>query len=64
MKCELCSSGHREPERKLCQPCSEAVARLWNMVQQEFQSSAYAPVGEATQAGSAPKTVRQPYALL
>ena len=32
MKCELCDAGHREPEQKLCQPCMEAVARLWRIV--------------------------------
>ena len=32
MKCELCNAGHREPEQKLCEPCIEAVARLWRIV--------------------------------
>ena len=29
MKCELCNSGRREPEQKLCEPCIEVIARLW-----------------------------------
>jgi hypothetical protein len=32
MKCEICDAGHREPEQKLCQPCMEAVARIWRIV--------------------------------
>jgi len=64
MKCELCSSSHREPEQQLCRPCIEAVARLWNILRQEYQSIACAPAGEPMQTGSAPKTARPTYALL
>jgi len=66
MKCELCGSSHQEPERKLCQPCIEAVARLWNIANQQGLAIACegAPAGEPMQAGSAPKTARPPYALL
>ena len=32
MKCELCSSGQREHERRLCPACMEAVARLSEIV--------------------------------
>jgi len=66
MKCELCHSGYQEPEQKLCQPCVEAVARLWNITNQDGRSIAGigALVGEPMQTGSAPNTARPPYALL
>jgi hypothetical protein len=32
MKCDLCNADHREPQQKLCQPCIEAVARIWTLV--------------------------------
>jgi len=66
MKCELCNSGYQEPEQKLCQPCIEAVARLWNIAKQEGQSIAAAgePAGERLQTGFASKTARPPSALL
>ena len=32
MKCELCSSGQREREQRLCLPCMETMARLWKIV--------------------------------
>jgi len=31
MKCELCNSARREPEQRLCEPCIEAVIRLWTI---------------------------------
>lgn len=31
MKCELCNSDERGPRQRLCVPCLEAVARLWNI---------------------------------
>jgi hypothetical protein len=31
MKCELCHSDETEPRQRLCVPCMEAVARLWNI---------------------------------
>jgi hypothetical protein len=31
MKCELCNSDEPERRRRLCLPCIEAVARLWNI---------------------------------
>ena len=66
MKCELCSSSHQEPEQKLCRACIEAVARLWNIVNQEGRSIACvgAAAGELMKTGSAPKTARAPYGLL
>src|SRR5271157_2441512 len=57
MKCELCNSGYREPEQRLCRPCIEAVARLWNIANQEGRS--IAGVGEPVerlQVGAALKT--------
>jgi hypothetical protein len=41
MKCELCSSGRRERDHRLCLPCMEAMARLWKIV-----SSAAVPAAE------------------
>lgn len=32
MKCELCNSDESRPRQRLCVPCVEAVARLWNIV--------------------------------
>jgi len=65
MKCELCNSGPRERKQKLCQPCIEAVARLWNIANQAGYSiaSAATAIGESVQTGSASETARQPYAL-
>ena len=31
MRCELCNSGHREHESRLCKPCTEAIVRLWTI---------------------------------
>lgn len=39
MKGELCDAGHREPEQKLCQPCVEAVARIWRIVNAQVPRS-------------------------
>jgi hypothetical protein len=41
MQCELCSSGERERDHRLCLPCMEAMARLWKIV-----SSAAVPAAE------------------
>jgi hypothetical protein len=64
MKCELCNSDYREPEERLCEPCLEAVARLWNISRLESQSVARAavPVGESMP-GSVLKTASPPHAL-
>jgi len=64
MKCELCSSDCHEPEERLCQPCLEAVARLWNISRLESKSLARAavPVGQSMP-GSVLKTARPPHAL-
>ncbi|MGB8770951.1 MAG: hypothetical protein WCC92_15130 [Candidatus Korobacteraceae bacterium] len=46
MKGELCDAGHREPEQKLCQPCVEAVARIWRIVNAPGPSIGAAGEGE------------------
>ena len=40
MRCELCSSGEREPMLSLCTPCLEAVARLWKIANGVTESCA------------------------
>lgn len=45
MKCEICDAGHREPEQKLCQPCMEAVARIWRIVNAPGRSMVAASEG-------------------
>ena len=54
MKCELCSSGKRERKQRLCQPCMEAMSRLWKIV------SAAEPVAGQTVAEKA--AIRTKYA--
>ena len=31
MNCELCNSAYLVPDQRLCEPCIEAVARLWTI---------------------------------
>jgi len=64
MKCELCNSGPRERKQKLCQPCIEAVVRLWNIANQAGYSiaSVATALGESVQTGSS-ETASQPHAL-
>ena len=31
MKCELCNSDHCGHESRLCEPCTEAIVRLWTI---------------------------------
>ena len=45
MKCELCNSGHREHESKLCEPCTEAIVRLWTIAK-----STCLPINDAGEA--------------
>src|SRR5260370_35964850 len=41
MKCELCNSDELEPRQRLCVPCKEAVARLWNIANNPTVSYAH-----------------------
>ena len=56
MKCELCHSDEPEPAQRLCVPCKEAVARLWNITNNATVS--YGRQAEKVQA--APRTKRAP----
>ena len=65
MKCELCNSDPREPKQKLCQSCSEAIARLWNITRQVGCSIAepITAVEVSVQRVSAPQTAAPPWAF-
>ena len=41
MHCELCHSGPRELGYRLCEPCLEAIARLWRVANGEVSSVSY-----------------------
>jgi hypothetical protein len=64
MKCELCSSDEPEPMRRLCLPCMEAVARLWNIVKNATVSSSHQDeeVQAAARTNRAPVIVSTPVA--
>src|SRR5580704_13694463 len=56
VKCELCNSDEPEPRQRLCVPCMEAVARLWNIA----NSATASYVRQAEKAQAAAKTKRAP----
>jgi len=55
MKCELCSSADRMAGQRLCQPCVEAVARLWTIANRNglWSVSKEGHVGAEARIGSA-----------
>jgi hypothetical protein len=54
MKCELCSSGERESEHRLCPPCGEAIARLSKIVNKEAEPATRELVKKQTAARTEP----------
>lgn len=66
MKCELCNADHREPQAKLCQPCMEAVARIWTLVSTPASSirAAGDGVDERTKSRLAAMVAMPPSAVL
>jgi hypothetical protein len=59
MKCELCSSGKREPKQRLCLPCLEAMSRLWKIV-----SAAEPSAGQTVTEPAAVRTKSAPITAL
>ncbi len=66
MKCELCNSVRPEPEQRLCEPCIEAVARLWAIANNPsvLLNSARETVEERATSRRAPSVARTPIAAL
>lgn len=61
MTCELCSSADRMAGQRLCQPCIEAVARLWTIANRNglWGAPKEGHVGAEARIGSA---LHDPYA--